>query len=378
MKKYYKIIQNIFRSFSTPIFSFTLSIIGIRLFGKENWGDFIYVWTIINFFTFLANFGNKDFLLRKYSTNPAKISSYFSVSFSSRLAVLLLSFALFFIVPATTALYSFILIIFIYTYQSFDSLIIYHQKFLPQLIAEILGFTIILALFLVDYMFNLYYLLFAYSFSYLCKIVFVSLSLKKELKHFQFSFSIYELKKSFPFFLIVFSSWIASKIDLYVVNFKLPSNQIAKYQLAITAFFLLQSLSYLIILPFNKHIYRLQLASLKKIKRKISYISLPIVIAGSVCIGLTLEYLALLNLPYSFYIISGLASLPIFFYVIDIMLCYKNKQEYKILKINSISTVINLIFTYYLTTFYGVTGGIVSVLIVQVVILIFYKFNIIK
>ena len=165
---------------------------------------------------------------------------------------------------------------------------------------------------------------------------------------------------------------------MYVVNFKLPSNQIAKYQLAITAFFLLQSLSYLIILPFNKHIYRLQLASLKKIKRKISYISLPIVIAGSVCIGLTLEYLALLNLPYSFYIISGLASLPIFFYVIDIMLCYKNKQEYKILKINSISTVINLIFTYYLTTFYGVTGGIVSVLIVQVVILIFYKFNIIK
>jgi len=127
MKKYYKILHNIFRSFSTPLFSFTLSILGIRLFGKENWGDFIYVWTIINFFTFLGNFGNKDFLLRKFSANPSKIIQYFSVSFSSRIVVLSFSLLLFFIVNPITALYSIVLIIAIFTYQSFESLIIYHR-----------------------------------------------------------------------------------------------------------------------------------------------------------------------------------------------------------------------------------------------------------
>ena len=136
MRKYLKIVSNIFRSFSLPIFSFTLSILGIRFFGKQNWGEFIFVLTIINFFAFLGNYGNKDFLLRKYSTNPSNIITYFSTSFSTRIVLLLVSLSLFFLVPNTIALLSILLIFLIYTYQSFDSLIIYHQRFLYQLIAE--------------------------------------------------------------------------------------------------------------------------------------------------------------------------------------------------------------------------------------------------
>lgn len=378
MKKYYKILHNIFRSFSTPLFSFTLSILGIRLFGKENWGDFIYVWTIINFFTFLGNFGNKDFLLRKFSANPSKIIQYFSVSFSSRIVVLSFSLLLFFIVNPITALYSIVLIIAIFTYQSLESLIIYHQKFLAQLYAEFFGFAMICILFLNDFKFTLPFLITTYIASYFLKIITIAFALKSELKFFKFYFSINELKKSFPFFLIILSSWIASKIDLYVVNFKLNNAQIAKYQLAITAFFLLQSLSYLIIVPFNKHLYRLPSSAIHKIKIKLGYISVPTIVVGTLIIWAILKYIALLNVSTFFYIFGGLASLPIFFYVIDIMLCYRNKKENKILKINVISAVINVALTYYLIDFYGITGAIATVFISQLVILTFYKFNIIK
>jgi O-antigen/teichoic acid export membrane protein len=83
-------------------------------------------------------------------------------------------------------------------------------------------------------------------------------------------------------------------------------------------------------------------------------------------------------LSISFYIIGGFASVPIFFYVIDIMLCYRNKKESKILKINCISATINVCLTYYLIDFHRITGAITAVLVSQLVILTFYKFNIIK
>tara|TARA_R110002126_G_scaffold157104_1_gene304594 strand:+ start:21048 stop:22184 length:1137 start_codon:yes stop_codon:yes gene_type:complete len=378
MKKYLKIILNIFRSFSLPIFSFTLSILGIRFFGKQNWGEFIFVLTIINFFAFLGNFGNKDFLLRKYSNNPSNIVTYFSSSFSSRIFLLLASLSLFFLVPNAIALLSILLIFLIYTYQSFDSLIIYQQKFLPQLIAEIIGFIIIVFWFLYDLNFELSNLLFAYIISYAFKMIYVSISLKNEIRLFKFTFSIDELKKSFPFFLIIFSGWMASKIDVYIVNFKLSSEEIAEYQLGISAFLMLQSLSYLIILPFNKHIYRLQTKSIKRIKIKLGFISIPIIVLGTFSIWILLEKFASINLPPLFYFLGAFASIPTFFFIVDILVYYKDKKENKILIINLISTFINFIFTYFLISRFGIIGAITSVLITQYTILIFYKFNLIK
>jgi O-antigen/teichoic acid export membrane protein len=380
MQKYYKIIYNIFRSFSLPIFSFTLSIIGIRFFGKLNWGEFIYVFTLINFFAFLGNFGNKDFLLRKYSNNPSKIIDYFTISFSSRILLLLLLFSIsmLFILPTKTALISFILILLIYTYQSFDSLVIFHQKFLQQLIAECLGFTIIIAWFFYNFNFDLSNLLFAYIVSYTFKIVILGIVFRKEIQFLTFNISIDELKKSFPSFLIIFSGFLASKIDLYIVNFKLSSDKIAEYQLGITAFLLLQSLSYLIILPFNKHIYRLKPISIQKIKNKLAYISIPLIVLGSFFIWILLEHIAKINLLTEFYVLGAFASIPNFFYILDVLLLYKNKKENIILKISLVGSFMNLVLSYNLIEFYGILGAITSVLITQYIVLIFYKLNFIK
>lgn len=378
MVKYYKIISNIFRSFALPIFSFVISIVGIRLFGKQSWGEFIYVLTIINFFAFVGNFGNKDFLLRKYSYNPSKIASFFAISFSSRSLLLVFSLLMLIILPIKIAILSSLLILVIFVYQSFDSLIIFYQKFMLQLVAEILGFTIIIGCIFYDFNFSLSNLLYVYIISYIFKIILLLFAFKSELTYEKPTISLHELKESFPFFLIIFSGWIASKIDLYIVNFKLPKEQIAEYQLAITAFLLLQSLSYLIILPFNKHIYRLKSKAIKKFKAKLAYIAIPVVVLGTFCIWILLEKIAKINLPYNFYILGAIASIPTFFFIIDILLFYKNKKESIILKINLIGAFINLILTYNLIEYYGILGAISSVLITQYIILIFYKFNFIK
>ena len=378
MRKYLKIVSNIFRSFSLPIFSFTLSILGIRFFGKQNWGEFIFVLTIINFFAFLGNYGNKDFLLRKYSTNPSNIITYFSTSFSTRIVLLLVSLSLFFLVPNTIALLSILLIFLIYTYQSFDSLIIYHQRFLYQLIAEIIGFIIIVLWFLYAVNFELSNLLSVYIISYLFKILLISLAFKTELQFFSFNFSSKELKESFSFFLIVFSSLLASKIDLYIVNFKLPNEQIAEYQIGTTAFLMLQSLSFLVVAPFNKHIYRLKPETILKIRKKIAFLAIPLITLATVSIWVLLEIFVKIHLPKKFYILGAISSLPIFFYIIDILLYYKKNKENKILKINVITGSVNLILTYYLIDYFGIIGAIFGALVMQYFILILYKFNFIR
>lgn len=375
MRKYLKIISNVFRSFSLPIFSFILSIVGIQYFGKQNWGEFIYVLTIINFFAFLGNFGNKDFLLRKYSKHPSKIKDYFTTSLSSRILLLIFSLTMFFLVSAVTALFSVLLILLIYIYQSFDSLIIYHQKFLSQLIAEIVGFTIIIISFSYDFNFETKNILLVYIISFIFKISYITFILRKDITFLKFNFSITELEESFPFFLIIFSGWMASKIDLYIVNFKLSSGQIAEYQIAVTAFLLLQSLSYLLILPFSKHIYRLPKKTIKKIKINLGILSIPIIVLGSFGICILLEYFMNINLKIIFYIIGALSCFPTFFFIVDILTYYRDNKEKKILKINIISSIINLTLTLFLIDKFEIIGAISSVLITNFMILIFYKLN---
>jgi O-antigen/teichoic acid export membrane protein len=204
----------------------------------------------------------------------------------------------------------------------------------------------------------------------------IGLKLWKECFYFQISFN--EFKAALGFFLLGLSGWIASKADLYIVNFTMPKEQISQYQIAITAFLLIQSLSYLIIMPFNKHLYRLPLKSIAKIKRLVALISFPIVAIGTFGIWVILEKIAILNLPISFYIIGGLASLPIYFIIVDIMMYYRNNKENTILKINSLVALINIIISFLLIQKMGIMGAIISVLISKYCALSFYKFKLIK
>ncbi len=373
MSKIYKIIIAVSRSFSVPLFGFLISLLGIKFYGKEYWGDFIYTFTWILLFAFLANFGNKDYLLRKYSNNPSEIAVFFTNNFLSRMLILLVSFVLFIIFPTKIAIASTILIFLIFIYQSLDSLVIYHQLFLRQLIAEVIGFALIITFFLSKKPYHLETIIYVYCISYGLKISIFLGNLKTYFSFKKGMISIQELKKSFAFFLIVFSGFIASKIDLYVVNLTMSKEHISEYQIGITAFLLLQSLAYLIILPFNKHLYRLNKDVIQKIKKQLAYISVPVVVTGTISIWFILEKIAKLDLSLVFYMFGALSSLPTYFYIMNVMLFYKQKKERIIIKISFIAAICNLILSFILIHNYGIIGGVISVFVTQLVVLVFYK-----
>lgn len=376
--KFLKIILNISRSFAVPAFNFFIAIIGINYLGKENWGDFIQILLWIYFIAFISNFGNKDFLLRSFSENSSKMYTVFFENLFSRSIFLCLSLLLFVFFPSKIALLSILLCLLIFIYQSFESLIVFSQRFLLQLIAEILGFILIVSIIHFNNQINTETLISAYCIAFIIKITFMLFGLKINFRSTKFHFSKKQIYLLFPFFLITFSGWLASKIDLYIVNLYLSKVRIAEYQLFMTAFLMLQSFAALLIYPFSKHLYRLPLKSVKKIKNKIALIGIPLVFSGTISIWFVFENIVDLKLSTDLYILGGLSSLPIYFFIIDIMMFYRNKKEKIVMKINFISVMLKLILSLFLIVSFGLKGVLTSVLLTNYSILLLYKIKLFK
>ena len=66
------VVMNTVRSFSSPVFNFIIALFGIKTFGKQDWAMLINAMLWIFLITFSIGWGNKDYLIRRYSAQPAK------------------------------------------------------------------------------------------------------------------------------------------------------------------------------------------------------------------------------------------------------------------------------------------------------------------
>lgn len=378
MNKIFKIILNIARTFAVPGFNFLVALIGVKFLGKENWGGFVQLLIWVYLVAFIANFGNKDFLIREYSKKPSSIDQAFFSSLISRSIFLILSLILFLFFSYKTALACILLCSLLFIYQSFESLILYYQKFLIHVIAEIIGLIVIVASILTADSLKPNDLLFIYSVAFLLKILVVFPSLKLNIKAKIFNFSYDQILLSFPFFILGLSGWLASKIDIYMVNIFLQKKELAEYQLLITAFLLVRSLAALMIYPYSKHIYRLQQPSIIKIKRLVANAAFPIVMICTICIWFVFENVIHLNLSYYLYILGAISCFPVYFFIIDIFMYYKDKNEKKVMYISFGAAIFSLLLSTLLIPFCGIMGALITVAVTQFIILFVYRFKLVK
>jgi len=373
MRKITTIAINTLKGFAAPVFNFIIAILGIKYFGKENWGIWINLMLWIAFIAFITNWGHREYVIRKYAAQPAKLFSIFYTNFFSRSLLLLPTIFLFLFFPIQIAFYASILVVLIYLYTSLDSLVVYHQRFGSQLIAEIIGFFVIVGGVWFLGKFNLLLVLQFFCLAYFlkCSILIFALNLWNE--KIVFDFSIDEIKDSVPFFLIGFSGWLQSKADLYLVSYFLPSSQLSEYQLLITAFLMLRAVAAFMVIPFTKHIFRLRENKIQNLKRLLAYAALPIVALGTFCIYIVLEKMVGLNVDLNIYILGGLSSLPYFFFAIDIMEFYKKKEEKKVMNLNFLGAFFNILFILLLISKYQIYGVFIAICLTQILILFLYK-----
>lgn len=356
---------------SVPLLNFLTLFLGIKFYGKENWGEFISISIWIYFIAFIAKWSGQNYLIKEFSKNTSAYLNIFYSNILERSLLLVPSIILFFVFPFQVALSAVILIVLLFIYNSFEALIIYNQKFQLQFLTEITGMIIIFIGFVIFPVFSLTTIFYVLGVSCLVKICMLLVTFKPSFGKINISFSFMNLAHTFPFFLIGFSGWLASKCDIYVVSIFFFKKELSEYQILISCFLMLQAIPAYLILPVNKHLFRLSQISIKKIKKKLALIAVPIVVLSSLLIWFVLTFFIQIQFSFLIYFFAILATVPAFLYAVDMMQLYKKNKEKIIIKLSFITASLNLILLFLLTPNFRILGAIISICIAQWLYLLF-------
>lgn len=356
---------------SVPLLNFLTLFLGIKFYGKENWGEFISISIWVFFIAFVAKWSGQNYLIKEFSKNTSTYLSIFYSNILERGVLLFPGIALFFIFPFQEALSAVILLILLFIYNSYEALIVYNQKFQLQFLAEITGMIVIFIGFVVSPVFSLTTIFYVLGVSYLVKICMLLVAFKPSFEKINISFSFMNLGHTFPFFLIGFSGWLASKCDIYVVSIFFSKKELSEYQILISCFLMLQAIPAYLILPVNKHLFRLSQIPIKKIKKKLALIALPIIFVSSLLIWFIITFFIQIQFSFLIYFFATLATFPTFFYVVDMMQLYKKNKEKIIMKLSFVTAGLNLIMLFLLTPNFRILGAIISICIAQWLYLLF-------
>lgn len=371
MNRYVKIFFSLLKLVTLPVLNFTTLFLGIKFYGKTNWGAFISISIWVFFIAFIAKWAGQNYLMKEFSKNTSNYLNVFYSNFVERSVLLLPSVALFFVFPFPLAFAALVLLVLMYIYNSYDALLVYNQKFEIQFVAEIIGVMLIFSGFLMFPVFNLMLIIYLFSFSYLVKSSILFLHFNHSFSKISIRFSFRNLLQTFPFFLIGFSGWLASKCDIYVVSYFFSKKELSEYQIFISCFLILQAIPAYLILPINTHLFRLTQHSINKIKGKLLLYSFPIILLFTILFWIVLD--CFLDIQYSIpiYFFGALSTLPTFIYVVDVLLLYKQNKENYIMKCAFSVLLITIILMLVLLPYFRILGVIISVCVSQWLYLFF-------
>lgn len=374
MNRFLQLSFSILKLISLPLFNFLVLFFGIKWYGKENWGTFLSLSIWIYLFAFLAKWSGQNYLIKELTKNTSNYLSVFYSNLLERSVLLLPSLALFAFYPITISVYSILALILIFIYNSYEILVVYKQKLELQFIAEIVGMIILFVGFYFLPHFELSMILILFCLSLLIKNLILIGFLKLNFKSVSLNILYQNLYKTVPFFLIGFSGWLASKCDIYVVNYFFSKKELSEYQILMSCFVILQAIPTYLILPINKHLFRLSNASINKTKNKISFWALPIVLFISLFIWIIITYFIQIHFSLMIYIFASLSCIPPFFYTVEVMKLYKENKEKTIMTSCFILFITSFTLMLLLIPRFKILGVVVAVCIAQWLYLFFiYK-----
>ncbi len=374
MNRYLQLFFSLLKMVSVPLLNFLTLFIGIKFYGKENWGEFISISIWIYFIAFVAKWSGQHYLIKELSKNVTNYLSVFYSNLIERAFLLLPSLVLFFLLSIPLACSALLTLLLLFVSNSFETLLIFKQKLQLHFFIELTGIVLLFIGFYLFPEFNLTTIFYLFSASYLVKIILVVTCVTFSHQPVFLSLSLRNLIKTFPYFLIGFSGWLASKCDIYVVSIFFTKKEISEYQILMSSFLMLQALPAYLILPITTHLFRLSNDSTNKIQKKIVWLALPIVAFFSGVIWCILLFFMQIKFSFLIYMFAALSCLPTFFYTVEITRLYKQNKEKTIMYSCFMLFLVTLIFMLLLLPIFKILGMVMSVCIAQWVYLFFiYK-----
>lgn len=104
---------------------------------------------------------------------------------------------------------------------------------------------------------------------------------------------------------------LASRIDLYAVNYALTEKDVAQYQVFINLMLYLQAMSAFIVMPFLKNLYRMGDATFRKLSFRLFMLGIALVIPALVVVHRLLILLYDIHFSPGFIVLGGLFVIPV-------------------------------------------------------------------
>lgn len=354
------------------------SAIVIRLLAPDWWGQI----TVLQLYMYLATqfcaWGNKDFLIKKFSENPSAVPLLWMESFGNRFFLLLPAMiGSFFVAPDKHSLvYLCIWLLLRFFSQAFEAPVVFGRKFIVIIFTEIIGIIVVVSgLIIYHHQASYNDVLLIITMGYIVRTFLQILYFRN---YFSFSFSFLpDFKKLgilLPFMMLGFAGVMQQKSDMICVVWFCNTYEVAQYQVFSSFLILMQSVPALIAGPYIKNLYRISSSSYSKIQLQFAAIGLLVTSLISFLTYIAMREIYHFNLPVSFYLLGFLYGLLTYFYLLEIYLLFKENRQSKVMWISVLSIAVNFILCFIFIPVWNIEGAVVANVFSQVVLFVGYKY----
>lgn len=359
---------NALRQLLVSAINMVIPILVIRYSSKETWGAFV----SLLLFTLIAqqfiNWGNKEFLIRKFSAEPGKIATDYSAVLFTRfpiVAVFAIVAVLYF--PAEYGGFIFLWLLGRFFTQSAEALVVFEKSFGASLAIELCCFALFCgAYWFLDPDTSVVCVLAVYAgYQFIKGAMYFGL-FRRFVSFAAFRSEKAYFKEALPFFLLSVLGFLVSKADVYLVDYFSSDSVTAEYQVINSLLVFVSSVSAFIYVPFTKNIYRNNEEVVRKTNRLVMLCGLAIIPPALVCIHYILLFYLEVTFPWQFYILCFLYIFPAFAYGMKIIGLFRLNREKKVIACLSFSAVCNIVLSgFFLYLGYGIMGALLGSVIAQ-------------
>lgn len=369
------VVTHSLNSLLLPLFSVIVSLSVVRLASMALWGAFVEVMIVAQLGAHILAWGNKEYLLRAFSTEPASLTEVWRSNLFTRLTLFPI-YVLIVLLLGWSSLQSLLVVVWtlgLVVCQSFEVLIVYRRAFLASIWIELGTIAVMLAaISALGVRLTLDGLILLFAGVTLGKAAALALTFRRESLAFtelsvpwqrRLDFSYFGA--ALPFFLLGFSGMLQSRIDLYSVSLILPEREVGEYQVFINLMLYLQAVANFVLTPFVKGLYRLDRGASGRVSARLLGAGMILVPPALFGIDWVLSRVYAIDLSPLFLATGGLYVLPVYFYLPTIYSLYKMDRQHIVLWVNVSGVAINLMLNLILVPRMGTTGALLATTTVQ-------------
>lgn len=345
-------------------FSMAWPFVIFELLGKETWGECVDTLLLVNLIAHMLGWGTKKHLLKKFDLMPNKINESWLENTHTR-ALLWIPFAFFILISPFSWLMKAGILLMITgksTYESYEPLIEYKQKYSQAIIAEIIGFTIGFSLILNIYQKNFMsyeWIILSMGVAELLRALVLLISIR-EIKY-KLSFRYINLNffiQAYPYFIVGFATlllFIADRVFVYITF----NNTIkAEYQIFMNFLIFVVSVPTLLLIPFFKNYYKSRIKIDEKLQLSIILLGILLTPIIMFSIYISCKYIYSIHLTLSFIVAGMFYIFPSFIYTPYILKFINKNKHMNIAIVTIIAAVSVALSCSYLVKINGVSGGL--------------------